>query len=101
MNRNWIVESVRRLASIDFCIEVMYVTGRIYDWRNDHNCHQLDKFAIPKNQPVYILLIGPRDVRGWGKTKKEPTSFKMVVSFFCLILGRFLCPGEAHRAHLT
>jgi len=43
----------------------------------------------------------PKRRTGMGQDKKELTSFKMVVSFFCLILVRFLCHGEAHRAHLT
>ena len=44
------------------------------------------------------------DVRGLDKTKKEPRSFKLVVSFFCLVLVIFLRQSRRSTqgpSHLT
>lgn len=44
------------------------------------------------------------DVRGSDKTKKEPRSFKLVVSFFCLVLVNVLCQSRRSTqgpSHLT
>ena len=43
----------------------------------------------------------PKRRTGMGQDKKRADIFQNGSFLFCLILVRFLFPGEAHRAHLT